>query len=569
MDKLISELIRKYALQNAVRYNGKATPGAVIPKIIGEDSTIKDKLKELIPEISKIISEVNSMNPEAQKEELEKTAPELLEIKQKKREGLKELPNVKGKVIMRIAPSPSGPMHIGHAYIASLNYEYVKKYGGEFHLRIEDTNPDNIYEPAYEMIPEDLNWLCEGNVSKIIIQSSRIQKYYKYAEKLINQGNIYICDCNPDEFKTLIENSQACPCRELSSEIQMERWKKMLNRNGYEQGTAVVRFKSELNHKNPAMRDFPLLRINEAFHPKTKNKYRVWPLMNFSVSIDDMEFGTTHALRGKDHADNAKRQEMIHNALGCKTPTPISVGRINFEGFEVSCSSTRKKINEGKYNGWDDIRIPFIPALRRKGYQPEAFRKYAIDVGISQNDKSVELLQFFKQINAMNKDIIDSKSNRYFFIEEPVQIQITGAPEQDIELDLHPEHKKGGRKFKTHEAFFITRGDFEVFEEGKLYRLMDCLNFTCEGGEFKFHSLKYEEYKEKGSSIIHWLPASPENIETEVVIGDGNDIVYTKGIGEETIKKINEEEIVQLERFGFARLDKKTDSKLIFWFAHR
>ncbi len=567
MDK-VNQLIRKYALQNAVRYNGKANPGAVFPKLIQEDDSIKTKAKEIMPKIVKIVAEINGMKLEEQTKELEKTAPELLERKTEKKEGLKELPNIGKTFATRMAPSPSGPLHIGHAYVSSLNYEYAKKYGGKFILRIEDTNPENIYEPAYEMIPQDMDWLCEGNVSKVVIQSDRLPIYYKYAEKLISEGHIYICTCNPDEFKSMLENGVECPCRKLDTKTQLDRWKKMKSKNGFEQGTAVARFKSDIKHKNPAMRDFPLLRINEALHPRTGHKYRVWPLMNFSVAIDDMDLGITHTLRGKDHADNAKRQEMIHKALEVATPTPISVGRINFEGFEVSCSKTKVKINDGVYSGWDDIRIPFLPSLRRRGYQPETFRKYAMEVGISTNDKTVDIMQFFKHINSLNKDILDSRSNRYFFIQNPVQIQIKGAPQQKIELDLHPDNKKGGRKFIVHETFFVTESDFENFEEGGLYRLMDCLNFVKKGDSFEFHSSEYEPYKKEGKGIIHWLPASPENIEVEVMIGDGPDIAIAKGIGEEGLKKLKEGDIVQLERFGFCRLDMKGNN-LVFWFSHR
>ena len=131
-----------------------------------------------------------------------------------------------------------------------------------------------------------------------------------------------------------------------------------------------------MQHNNPAMRDFPLFRINNDEHPKTGKEFRVWPLMNFSVAIDDMDLGITHALRGKDHADNAKKQAFIHKALGVPTPEAVSVGRINFtEGVEVSCSKVKPKVESGFYNGWDDIRLPFMKALKRRGFQAEALRR--------------------------------------------------------------------------------------------------------------------------------------------------------------------------------------------------
>ncbi len=556
----MKEEILKQALANAVKFNGKANPGAVIGKML---SKFKDKdPKEIAKEVNEIIKEVNMMDPEDQKDRLNDLGG-VEETKREKQEGLKELPDVKKKVIMRVAPSPSGPLHIGHAYIIGLNYEYTKKYKGKFIIRIEDTNPDKIYPPAYDLIPEDANWLCENKVSEIIIQSDRMDTYYLYAEKLLAEGHLYVCECDPLKYKEMISKSVPCPCRDLSPKQNQERFRKMFK--GYEMGEAVVRFKSDIKHKNPAMRDFPLLRINDAEHPRTKKKYRVWPLMNFSVAIDDMELGITHALRGKDHADNAKRQEMIHKALKKPTPIAISVGRINFEGFEVSCTKTKEKIDEKKFTGWDDIRIPFLPALRRRGYQPEALRKFATEIGVTRNDKSVEIDEFFKTINAFNKDIIDSKSNRYFFIPFPKEVIIENAEEQKIELDLHPEHKKGGRKFKTTDSFYLTQQDYDSFKDEELIRLMDCLNFIKKGDKLVFESKDYKTFKNSGSKIIHWLPKEDKLIDVEILMPD-NTII--EGLAESNLKSVKEGQIIQFERFGFVRLDSK-DKKYKFWFCHK
>jgi glutamyl-tRNA synthetase len=450
----MEKAIRRYALANAIKFGGKANPGAVIGKAISE---LKLDPKEAAKKVNEIIKQVNSMTLAEQQKQLDELGG-LEEKEHKKKEGLKELPFAEhGKVILRFAPSPSGPLHIGHAYVASLNYEYKKKYGGKFIIRIEDTNPENIYLGAYDMIPEDARWLCEGEIDSVIIQSDRMDIYYNYMEKLLNSGLAYVCDCDNEEFKKNLLKGIACPCRDLESKAQIKRFRDMFNKDVYEMGDVVIRFKSDINHPNPAMRDFPLMRINDSPHPRVGEKYRVWPLMNFSVAVDDLEMGVTHALRGKDHADNAKRQEMIHHSLGAKTPVPISVGRINFEGFEVSCSKTKEKIKEGIYSGWDDIRIPFLQALKRRGYHPRAFRRYAMDVGITKVDKSVDIDEFFKTINAHNTELIDPFAYRYFFIWKPKLIKIKEAPEQHIELDLHPDNKKGGRLFKTKNEFYKSR----------------------------------------------------------------------------------------------------------------
>jgi len=357
----------------------------------------------------------------------------------------------------------------------------------------------------------------------------------------------------------LIVNKKACPCRDLKD--QKERWEKMLN-GGYKQGEVVARVKTDLNHKNPAMRDFPIFRINETEHPKQGKKFRVWPLMNMAVTVDDIELGVTHVIRAKDHHDNSLRQKYIYDYLKKNFPEAIFVGRINFEGMPVSCSKTRPLVEDGTYSGWDDIRLPFLLALRRRGYQAETFLKYATDVGISLADKKVTKEDFFKIVNAFNKEIIDDKSNRYFFVWNGVEIKVKDAPSQEVELDLHPDHKKKGRKFKVKDEFLITKEDYDKIKDGDSVRLMDCLSFTKQK-DFVFEALEYD--KDKTKRIIHWLPAK-DNVEVEVVMPD-NKVV--KGVGEKGLGKLKEGSICQLERFGFCRLDKKEKDKLIFWYCHK
>lgn len=560
----MQKAILKYALANALKFNGKANPGAVIGKVI---SLFKDKdPKEIAKEANKIIKEVNSMSFGEQQRNLDELGG-IEEKVHKKKEGLKDLPFAEhGKVMMRIAPSPSGPLHIGHAFVIGLNYEYVKKYNGKFIVRIEDTNPDKIYIPAYHLIPDDAQWLCQGGVDQIVIQSERMDIYYNYAEKLIKENHIYICDCDNETFKKNMQKGIPCECRELPSDAQLKRFKKMFNKNGYQMGDAVARFKSDIKHPNPAFRDFPLLRINDTPHPRQSSKYRVWPLMNFSVAIDDMELGITHTLRGKDHADNAKRQEMIHHALKVKTPISLSVGRINFEGFEVSCSKTKERIEKGEFTGWDDIRIPFLLALRRRGYHPEALRRYSLDVGITRVDKSVDIREFFKTIDAHNKDLIDPVAYRYFFVWDPKLIKIKDALQQGITLDLHPDNKKGGRELLSKGEYYITKDDYGSIKDKELIRLMDCLNFKKEKRSFVFDSEDYETYKEEGKRIIHWLPKDDKLVNVEVLMPDNTTL---KGLAEETIRHMRIDEVCQFERFGFVRLDSKEKDLYKFWFAHK
>ena len=398
------EIIKAYALKNAIEHNGKTIVGAVLNSLFNEGLK-KDKIKEIIPRVNEVIKEVNKLQLDKQKIEFEELRGYVGE-RPPEREGLPELVDVKkGKVITRMSPSPSGALTIGHILTIGPNFLYVKKYGGKFYIRIEDTNPENIYKPAYKMIEREAKWLCDNKV-KIIIQSDRISLYYKYVEKLINKNAVYICECDSEEFRQRILRKEACPCRGLDKKEQSKRWKKMLDKSekGYGQGEAVLRFKSDLKNKNPAMRDFPLARINTKKHPLQGNKYRVWPLMNLAVSVDDIEQGMTHIIRGKDHKDNAERQKMIYKVLGKEKQYPWVgfIGKIHFKDFVMSASKIRKAIDESKFKGWDDKRLPTASSLKKRGYKPDSFWKFVEQRGISEADKIISQKDFFEVLDRFN-----------------------------------------------------------------------------------------------------------------------------------------------------------------------
>ena len=603
MDKKILESLRKFALQNGVKFD-TVNAGAVISKVIGEHHSAKDHMKDIQKELQKIIKEVNAMSKPERLEELKDVAPELLEEKKvERREGLKDLPNVKiilpmktpssngvlalvqmkPNVVLRFAPSPSGPLHIGHAYILGLNDQYRKQYKGKLILRLEDTNPDNVDIDAYKMIPEDANWLTDNGVSEVIIQSDRMETYMGYALRLIEEGFAYVCTCETEVFKDKINNKSICDCRRQSKNAQLIRWKKMLTE--YDDGDAVVRLKTDIEHPNPAYRDFPLLRINTTEHPKQGLRYRVWPLMNFSVAIDDMEMGVTHKIVGKDHADNTVRQSMIQKALKGNTPEGVYIGRINFEGFDLSTTQTKKLVKEQHYTGWDDIRLPFLRAMKRKGYQAAALRKFAVSMGVTQTDKTVSQEEFLKTLMSFNKEIIDPIANRYFALLHPSPIVIENAPKLEFEQDLHPDNKQEGRKFKTHTNFYIDENDLREIKSGQLIRLMGCLNFVKKGKKFLYHSKEYGEFRKfnqtgsKTSMVaedtefglkmdsegkqIHWLPQDQSQIvKIRIKLDDNSDV---EAFAEKAVENVKVNDIVQFERFGFCRCDAKNS----FWHAHR
>lgn len=403
MIKDFDKKIKAYALKNAIAHEGKAQQGSVISSLFHEGLK-PEEVKKYIKDISKEVNHINSLSIEEQGKEFDKL--EKLTSEREAREGLEELPEAGKGVVMRFRPSPSGPLHVGHLISNMISSLYVKKYGGKFYVIIDDTDPEAILSEAYENIKKDCDWAF-GNVYKYLNSSDRMELYYGYAKELIQKKAAYVCTCSSEKFKEYSEKMMDCPCRNISSEENYERWEKMMDKKGYKEGQAVLRFKSfnGMKDKNPAMRDFPLARINLKKHPKQGNKYRVWPLMNLAVAVDDMELKMTHIIRGKDHMDNAKRQEMIFKIFGKKYPFAFFIGRIKFNDLALSKRKIAAAIKEGKYESFEDARLPTLASLRKRGYKPEAFAKFVEQRGITEVDKVMDSKEFFQIIDNFNKSI--------------------------------------------------------------------------------------------------------------------------------------------------------------------
>jgi glutamyl-tRNA synthetase len=295
---------------------------------------------------------------------------------------------------------------------------YVKKYGGKLYLRIEDTNPEKTVPECYESFPKEAEWIF-GNVTEWYAQSDRMEKYYKFAEELVEKGFAFICTCkketdNEEEYKI----REPCKCRNNSIKDNSEKWKRMLDQKGFKEGEAVLRFKTATNLNNPALLDFPLARINLTKHPRQKTKYRVWPLMNLCVTYDDIEQKCTHIIRAKEHRDNAIRQEMIFNALKVPVPHTYFLGRYKFDDLAISKTQITQMIKEGKFSGWDDIRLPLARNFKKRGYQPEAFARMAEQRGLSEVDKVISQKDLFQVLNNFNREIIKPMSTEIEFSEK-------------------------------------------------------------------------------------------------------------------------------------------------------
>lgn len=557
MDDL-EKIVYKHALMNAVKHKGSANPGAVMGSIMSQEPELRKDAKKIGPISGKIVAKVNTLSIKEQQEEIDKLGIKIETKKQKKEEGLSELPGSHENIVMRFAPNPSGPLHIGHARAAVPNAEYVKKYGGKLILRIEDTDPKRVFPDAYTMIPEDLKWLGI-EPDEVYYQSDRFEIYYKYAEELIKLGAAYMCTCDGAEFKKLKDNCQPCPCRDNSVEENMELWEKFSN---MEEGEAVLRIKTDINHKNPAIRDWVAMRIVNDEHPRVGNKYKIYPMMNFSVSIDDHLMGMTHVLRGKDHLANSEKQKYLYQHMNWEIPEFIHYGRLKMEDIALSTSKAMEGIESGEYMGWDDPKLGTLRAIARRGIQKEAIYNFMIEIGVKMSDSAIS----WKKIYGLNRNILEEKVNRYFFVENPIKITIKNLPESDygaVVRPLHPDFEdRGNRTLPFNNEVYLASKDIK---EGKILRLMDAANIKLTKDDAEYHSTSFEEAREVKAQIVHWVPVE-NNIEAEVVMPDTSSVY---GYCEPDCKNLKVGDVVQLERFGFARVDEISDEKIKFYYAHK
>jgi glutamyl-tRNA synthetase len=351
-----------------------------------------------------------------------------------------------------------------------------------------------------------------------------------------------------------------CPCRDNSVKENIQRYGNMFE--SYKEGEAAVRLKTGLGLSDPSMREFPILRISGHPHPRVDR--RVYPLMNFSVAIDDHTMGITFVLRGKDHITNTEKQKLIYDCFGWTYPQFIHYGRLKIEGLSLSTSKIAKGIANKEYSGWDDVRLGTLRALAKRGIQPGAVRKAMLEVGIKKTDISFS----WKNLYAYNKEIIDKKANRFFFVHEPKKLFVQKCPGKKVLASLHPDYPDRGMRemeIKGDRPFFISSRDFQEVKEGEFIRLMEALNVEIVKKEkdtilSKFVSEELKDARERKARLIHWVQ---DGLPVNVISPTGTFI----GLGEKGLRKVKEGDIVQFERFGFVRIDKISE-RIIAYFAH-
>jgi len=539
----------KHALLNAAQYDGKANENAVLGKILSEIPEARKNIDLVRKSISTIVKKVNSMTPEEQKKLIKGFKYE--KVEKKEREGLPPLQDaIDRKVVMRLAPFPSGPLHIGNAKQYIINDWYVKHYHGKLLLVMDDTMGSmekQIAVDAYDLIPAGFDWLGIKYDKKIIYKSDRLEIYYKYAEDIIKSGKAYVCEC---EFSDLRNNRMAqkeCVHRNQSIETNLSKWNDMI-KGKYKEGSAVLRIKTSMNDPNPAFRDRVLFRICDRAHPRVGKKYKIWPLLEFSWAIDDHLLGITHVLRGKELMMESEMERYIWDIFGWKHPVIIHTGLLFIEGLKLSKSKAQHEVTSGEYSGWDDPRTWSLQSLARRGFEPEAIKNFIIAFGITQHESKVSLDKIYSE----NRKLIDHKAERYMFVTDPIEVILDKLPMKSVKAPLFP----GKRKYRTipvTKKIFVDKIDFIANRE-KEVRLMHLCNINLNTKS------KFTGKTNKDIPKIHWV--SGKHVKVKIVLENGKTI---EGLAEPSVAKVKPGQMVQFERLFFARCDKKN----LFYYAHK
>lgn len=553
--------IRKYALQNAVRYEKTPKEDAVLKKMLAEHPKLRKDAKLVVTLVKEEIKSIASMSKEERVEELNKIAPELVEeLKEKEKEkreiGLPELHLAEGeKVVMRFAPNPNGAATLGSARGIIINSEYAKMYGGKFILRFDDTDPV-LKRPlleAYDWYLEDCDWL-DAKPDEVVVASERMDLYYEYAAELIKKGAAYVCFCPAETFKQYKNHKRPCPHRAVDIEENIVCWKKML-KGVYEEKEAVLRIKTDMASEDPALRDWVALRILKREHPRVGEKYEIWPTLDFESAIEDHLLGITHIIRGKDLMKSEKRQRFLYDHLGWKYPVTMHWGKIKMQEFgKFSTSELKKSIESGEYEGWDDPRLPTLKALRRRGFQPEAIRKFFISTGVTQTDIAVSM----KNLYAENRKMVDATASRYFFVRNPKEMRLEDGDSFVAKALKHPS-REDYREIRTGDTVYISGDDFDRMKETQKIRLKYLCNVQIES--VKPLVARVIETPTEDIPIIQWAPS--EGIKVKVKRPDGID----EGIGEPLIAS-ELANVVQFERYGFVRIDSVAEKEVVAYFTH-
>lgn len=378
------------------------------------------------------------------------------------------------KIITRFPPEPNGYLHIGHAKSICLNFGIAKTYGGQCNLRFDDTNPSKEDMEYINSIKEDITWLG-FSWNNEFYASDYYEQLYLWAEELIKKGLAYVCSLTPDQVReyrgTFTTAGTPSPNRDRSIEENLDLFRRM-KAGEFEDGKYTLRAKIDMSSPNINLRDPALYRIKHENHPRTGNKWCIYPMYDFAHGESDAIEHITHSICTLEFEDHRPLYNWFVEHLSVPSkPRQIEFARLNLTFTVMSKRYLLSLVKEGKVSGWDDPRMPTISGIRRRGFPAKAVRNFCELIGVAKADSTVD----YTLLEHCVRDVLNKESQRKMAVLDPIKLIIENYPDnliEDIEADNNPEDPNAGtRTLKFSKELYIEREDFEENPPKKWFRL--------------------------------------------------------------------------------------------------
>ncbi|POY72872.1 hypothetical protein BMF94_4032 [Rhodotorula taiwanensis] len=504
------------------------------------------------------------------------------------------LPNaVKGHVVTRLPPEPSGYLHIGHAKAAVLNQYFARMYDGKFLVRFDDTNPSKEKAEFEQSIIEDLA-LLGIKADATSYTSDYFDRLQQMAIQLVKDGKAYADDTEQELMRDQRMNGVASKRRDLSPEESLARFAEMAT--GSAEGKRwCLRAKMSVDDPNKALRDPVIYRVNDLPHHRTGTRYKIYPTYDFACPVVDALEGVTHALRTNEYRDRNPQYQWMLDATKSRQVEVWDFGRLAFVYTLLSKRKLKWFVEEGHVGGWDDPRFPTVRGIRRRGMTVEAITQFMLQQGPSQAFLNLE----WDSIWNTNKKVIDPVAPRFVALDKEglVRVKIVSgegkpAPGQ-VESKEVLKHKKNpdvGTKTTFYaDEIFVEQADAASFQQDEEVTLMDWGNAIVRkisrsgAADGPVESLEMElhlagDFK-KTKKKVTWI-AAPSDV-TPVTLLDYDYLITKKkleeddkveelinpktefrtaAIADHNIRSLAAGTIIQFERKGFYIVDRAFDS---------
>ena len=380
-----------------------------------------------------------------------------------------------GRVATRFPPEPNGYIHIGHAKSVCLNFGIAGQYRGTCNLRMDDTDPAGESMEYVESIIRDVHWLGFDWADRLFYASDYFERLYEFAVELIRAGNAYVCSLSADEIRetrgSFTEPGQESPYRNRPVEENLNLFRRM-RAGEFEDGAHVLRARIDMASPNIVMRDPVIYRIKREPHYRTGTDWVIYPMYDFAHCLSDALEGITHSICTLEFENNRPLYDwIVERLIRGSRPQQIEFARLSVS-YTVLSKRRLIELVEKKYvNGWDDPRMPTVAGMRRRGFTPDAIRKFCAQIGVAKNDNLIDA----SLLEHCVREDLNERAPRAMAVLRPLKVVIDNYPEDGTEVFAcanHPQNPAlGTREVPFSRVLYIERDDFQENPPKKYQRL--------------------------------------------------------------------------------------------------